>query len=114
MVAYRLTLLPFLFLLWRQLSGFPESAPSWVELIATDGVKFSARNAHASCVFKGRIWVTGGRTALYTMYNHLDSYKVADVWSSANGAIWRRESFLTGDFFAQNTDVTQPGPIAPW
>lgn len=21
---------------------------------------------------------------------------------------------ITGDFFAQNTDVTQPGPIAPW
>ncbi len=41
--------------------------------------------AHASCVFKGYIWVTGGRVDLYVMYNLLDSYKVADVWKSKDG-----------------------------
>lgn len=93
--------------------------------------------AHASCIFKGEIWVTGGRTAEYVTWNLLDSYKVADVWHSENGgnteqsvhwpgqtnntstvglfiAIWKQVTELTGDFFAQNTDVTQPGPIAPW
>lgn len=25
-----------------------------------------------------------------------------------------QESLLTGDYFAQNTEVVQPGPIAPW
>ena len=29
-------------------------------------------------------------------------------------AIWAQEQELTGDFFAQNTDVVQPGKIAPW
>lgn len=43
--------------------------------------------AHASCVFKGEIWVTGGRTAEYVMWNLVDSYKVADVWHSKNGGI---------------------------
>lgn len=31
-----------------------------------------------------------------------------------NTAIWKQEEELKGDFFAQNTEVTQPGPIAPW
>jgi hypothetical protein len=41
--------------------------------------------AHASCVFKGKVWVTGGRTNLYTMYNLLESYKAADVWHTEDG-----------------------------
>eukprot|EP01031_Cornospumella_fuschlensis_P042760 gene42760-52249_t len=97
-----------------RITGTPVSSESWVELISTDGVKFTGRNAHASCVFKGRIWVAGGRTNAYTMYNLLESYTVADVWSSANGAIWSQQLRMVGDYFAQNTDVVQPGPIAPW
>lgn len=58
--------------------------------------------------------MTGGRTNSYTTYNLLTSYKVADVWYSTNGYIWAQESKLTGDYFAQNTDAMQPGPIAPW
>ena len=41
--------------------------------------------AHASCVFKGKIWVTGGKTDKYTAYNLLTSYQVADVWYSSSG-----------------------------
>ncbi len=48
------------------------------------------------------------------MYNLLDSYKMADVWWSENGAIWNEVSNLQGDYFAQNIDVVQPGSIAPW
>mmetsp|Transcript_19908 Transcript_19908/g.33321 ORF Transcript_19908/g.33321 Transcript_19908/m.33321 type:complete len:546 (+) Transcript_19908:176-1813(+) len=94
--------------------GTPVSSPNWEELISTDGIKFSGRNAHASCVFKGNLWLTGGRTARYTTWDLLDSFKVADVWRTTNGGIWAQEEELTGDFFAQSTDVTQPGPIAPW
>ena len=103
-------MLVFLLALWYSVNHYasstPVSSPNWEELKATDGVKFSARNgtflfiyfeslselncvwtlaAHASCVFKGRIWVTGGRTAKYVTYDLLDSYRVSDVWSSANG-----------------------------
>eukprot|EP01034_Spumella_vulgaris_P024096 gene24096-30399_t len=48
------------------------------------------------------------------MYNLLDSYKMADVWKSSDGAAWTQEELLEGDFFAQNIDVVQPGAIAPW
>ena len=41
--------------------------------------------AHASCVFQNKLWIAGGRTDLYTQYNLLDSYKVADVWYSVDG-----------------------------
>jgi len=110
-----LTPLLLLFLLWAELCcSTPVSSANWQELVSTNGIKFSGRNAHASCVFKGQIWLTGGRTAAYTTYALLESFKVADVWRSSTGALWAKERELTGDFFAQNTDVTQPGPIAPW
>lgn len=116
------------------INATPTSSQNWELQISPDGVKFSARNgkiillyaynidqqllvfcvAHASCVFKGRVWVTGGRTNEYTMYNLLPSYKVGDVWYTDDGQQWAQESELTGDFFAQNIDVVQPGSISPW
>jgi hypothetical protein len=60
------------------------------------------------------VWVTGGRTNEYTMYNLLPSYKVGDVWYTEDGQQWAQESELTGDYFAQNIDVVQPGSISPW
>ena len=41
--------------------------------------------AHASCIFKGKIWLTGGKTAAYVTWDLLTSYKVGDVWSSSGG-----------------------------
>lgn len=67
------------------LPATPITSTSWADLPSTDGIKFSGRNAHASCVFKKKIWVTGGRTNAYTMYNLLESFKVADVWKSSDG-----------------------------
>ena len=29
-------------------------------------------------------------------------------------ALWVQNTQLTGDFYAQNADVIQPGPYAPW
>lgn len=87
---------------------------TWTELISTDGVRFSPRNAHATCVFNGEIWLTGGRSDKYQQYNFLDSYKNADVWHSVDGTFWKPMSSMTGDFYAQNYDAIQPGPIAPW
>jgi hypothetical protein len=82
----------------------PQASKNWRKLKPADGVKFTPRNgqnnlfkqfnyfnkiaiflAHASCVFKGHIWMTGGRVDKYVMYNLLDSYKMADVWKSVNG-----------------------------
>ena len=42
-------------------------------------------SAHASCVFNGYIWVIGGRTVPYAMYNLVSSVKTADVWKSEDG-----------------------------
>ena len=44
--------------------------------------------AHATSVFKGKMWLTGGRTDAYTMYNLETSYKAGDVWYSAQGGIY--------------------------
>jgi hypothetical protein len=89
---------------------------TWVEQIApaVNSLKFTARNGHAACVFKNKVWVTGGRTDKYTRYNLKPGYKTADVWWSSDGVMWTQESYLLGDFFAQNSDATQPGPLAPW
>lgn len=65
-------------------------------------------------MFKGRIWVVGGRTAPFVDYHLQTSYKTADVWYSYDGAIWAQQIDLSGDFFAENTDVVQPGDIAPF
>ena len=68
----------------------------------------------ASTVFKGEIWLTGGRSDLYAMYDLAFSFKNADIWHSVDGRTWVQELRLFGDFFAQNKFVKQPGSIAPW
>jgi hypothetical protein len=73
-----------------KITQIPESSRNWNLLLSTDGVKFTARNAHASCVFKGEIWLTGGRVDLYSTYNLISSYKEDDVWHSADGATWKQ------------------------
>ena len=93
--------------------------------------------AFAATVFKGEIWLTGGRSDLYNMYNMQFSFKNADVWHSNDGSklsftcrlyictdddihcdihigTWVQEALLYGDFYAQNKLVKQPGVIAPW
>lgn len=54
---------------------------------------FSCTTAHASCIFKGEIWLTGGRTAEYVTWNLLNSYKMADVWHSGNGGIEMKQLY---------------------
>ncbi len=93
---------------------FVTTSENWVILKSSNGVKFSARNAHATCVYQGRIWVTGGKTDLYKMYNTLYSYKQNDVWWSLDGADWVREIDLRGDFYAQNADTKPVYDQAPW
>ena len=93
---------------------FQVSSVNWVSLVSTNGIKFTSRNAHASCVYKGQIWVTGGFVNLYPLYNLLNSIKMSDVWHSLDGQNWVQEIRMRGDFFAQNSDVIQPGPLAPW
>eukprot|EP01032_Pedospumella_encystans_P017810 gene17810-20287_t len=94
--------------------GTPSSSENWEPRPEADGVRFTGRNAHASCIFKGEFWLTGGKTAEYVAWNLQDSYQVGDVWHSEDGLAWDQVTQLTGDFFAQNTEVVQPGSIAPW
>ena len=93
---------------------FLVSSVNWVVLKSSNGIKFTARNAHATCLYQKKIWVTGGKTDLYQMYNTLYSFKVADVWWSLDGADWVREEELKGDFYAQNSDVLPNWIVAPW
>ena len=94
--------------------AYPNPATTnWVTL-TTKKAKFTNRNGHATCTFKGKIWLIGGRTQVYNKYNLLPSTLVADLWFSTDGANWYQENNLAGDFFAQNSDVTQPGGVGPF
>lgn len=94
--------------------SFQETSLNWVILKSSNGIKFTARNAHATCIYQNKIWVTGGKTDLYKMYNTLYSFKANDVWSSSDGADWVQEVELKGDFFAQNADSLANWELAPW
>ncbi len=94
-----------------------KTTPSWKELVAIDGVRFTARNAHSTTVFKGDIWLTGGRVDAYQMYNLLTGFKTADVWQSHEkgpNLLWEQKLSLSGDYYIQNWDAKQPSSIAPW
>lgn len=69
---------------------------------------------HAAAVFKGRLWVVGGRGELYQTYNLQYQNRRGDVWSSFDGQIWMQSVKLTGDFHLQNFDALNPGSLAPW
>lgn len=95
-----------------EIPGEGETSVNWIQLKSLDGIRFSARNgaldclvyfevmllellffyvfslcvAFAATVFKGEIWLTGGRSDLYNMYNMQFSFKNADVWHSADGS----------------------------
>ena len=102
--------------------------PNWAELKSANGIKFSNRHNHASCMYtppgskSPRLWVTGGKVEKYQRYDMIYSVKQADVWYSepdvtfdiALGQNWQQMQLMTGDFYAQNADVVQPGKIAPW
>jgi len=72
---------------------FQETSPNWVILKSSTGIKFTPRNAHATCIYQNKIWITGGKTDLYKMYNTLFSYKAGDVWNSADsgGGNWEQQ-----------------------
>lgn len=67
-------------------------------------------------VFKGKVWLTGGKSASYTMYNQVNKQAVRneDVWTYTHGASTWQQSQLTGDFAAQNWDYLDGGNQAPW
>lgn len=92
---------------------FPTVNSSWIEQFSPK-VKWSARNGHASCVFNKQVWVLGGRSDFTIKYNLQKSVRNADVWVSLDGAFWQQVTNLQGDFYAQNSDVMQPGSYAPW
>ena len=82
--------------------------------IASPDNIFSPRNSHATCVFKGRIWMMGGRGYKYQMWNLDETFRFYDVWYSDDAISWYKSFNQTGDFEVQNFDVFFPGPITPW
>lgn len=69
---------------------------------------------HAATTFHGKLWVVGGRSEQYQTYNLQNQHRRGDVWSSTDGASWQQSDDLTGDFYLQNFDAVNPGPLAPW
>ncbi|KAG5191591.1 hypothetical protein JKP88DRAFT_295425 [Tribonema minus] len=65
-------------------------------------------------VFRDRLWLTGGRSEAYQEYNLEYSQRRGDVWSSPDGRVWEQQTKLQGDFYVQNYDALDPGPLAPW
>lgn len=91
-----------------------KQAPVWQQLSSLTFNVFRARNSHGSCVFKNKMWITGGRSEFYLQFDLHSNNKQADVWWSSDGSTWYQEVQLKGDFWAQNDDAVQPGPVAPW
>ena len=99
---------------------------------ATDGKRFSSRNCHATTIFEGRIWLSGGRSDPYTRYDLSSSYRNDDVWYTRKAAddppdtltvLWLQvgdssgyvgPGGFSGDYFQQNYDALQPSSVAPW
>ena len=86
---------------------------NWIKL-APGADHFLRRHSHATALFKGRIWLVGGRSAPYYGYDTERTVLNADVWYSTTGATWVQVTDLAGDFRAQNWDALQPGKLAPF
>jgi hypothetical protein len=57
----------------------------------TESAAWPVRSAHASAVFKNRIWIVGGHGNVSGEYGaEWDDHR--DTWSSADGVNWRQES----------------------
>ena len=112
-IASSLILLLLRFVLIHSVFEFQTSTPNWAELESTTGQKFAARNAHATTMFNGVLYLTGGKSDLYEMYKTLNSIKRGDVWKSYDGADWEIQT-LEGDYYIQNADALQPSTLAPW
>lgn len=110
---YHCFLLP---LLWLSLveGQILKTDDTWTYLDNFGNAKWSPRNVHASCVFKGKLWVTGGRSDSHPLFNLEYTFANNDVWWSEDGTFWTQVTDLRGDFYAQNDDALQPGPAAPW
>ena len=61
--------------------------------------------------FKGRLWLSAGRSQVHPIYNLKYSVKENDVWYSDDGARWVNLVNMTGDFYLQNKDVIQVPPL---
>jgi len=61
------------------------SSVGWTILVPPDGEKFTPRNEHAACVFRDRLYVSGGKTQSYPKWNLVNSFKANDLWSSLDG-----------------------------
>ena len=65
-------------------------------------------------MFKNYLWVTGGKSQYHPVYTLTSANTENDVWRSLDGARWEQMDAMVGDYYAQNVDVIQPGPLAPW
>ena len=105
-------------------------ATNWKLLKEMEGKpKFSSRNGHAVTTYPcpsnlwdevGKsidcLWLAGGRSEEYQMYNLDFSERNADVWYSKYGTEWSQVSSMSGDFVngIGNFDALHNDKTAPW
>mmetsp|Transcript_4651 Transcript_4651/g.8750 ORF Transcript_4651/g.8750 Transcript_4651/m.8750 type:complete len:421 (-) Transcript_4651:484-1746(-) len=112
-VSVQVSFLVIFSLIVLSMGQVPDTSLAWSKLKPESSI-WTGRNAHGSCVYNGKMYVIGGHTDAYPTYDLQLNDKTADVWWTEDGVSWNRNLLMEGDFFAQNHDVVQPGPIAPF
>nr|AIG56404.1 secreted protein [Achlya hypogyna] len=65
----------------------PNDTSTWSLLPSTDR-RFEARDGHASAVFRGKLWVIGGKSGTYTTRRLVSTTRRSDIWTSVDGDVW--------------------------
>ena len=99
---------------------------NWKKLGGGSTATFTARNGHATTVYKcptdntkACLWLVGGRSDEYQGYDLEFSRRNADVWYSSTGDVWTQVEDLQGDYIDGignfNADfLSAKRVIAPW
>ncbi|MFA5112753.1 MAG: hypothetical protein WC529_00470 [Candidatus Margulisiibacteriota bacterium] len=82
------------------------SLPDFAWTQATGNAFPKGVSQHTSVVFDGKMWVIGGRNAVY-------GQGTSEVWSSTDGATWASESVGSLPFLRQHSSVVYTTGVVP-